>query len=158
MRPILTILLALLASATWGQTNVDLGGITADPGDPVEISADSLSIDRDSGTAIFQGNVLIGQGSLRIAAGRVLVVYDDVSGDITRLSMTGGITLATEDEQAEATSAEYDLDSGDLILTGEVLLTQGQSALSADRMIVNVDDGSARMDGRVRTVFQQDGQ
>jgi len=42
-----------------------------------------------------------------------------------------------------------------LTLTGDVLLTQGASALTAQRMTVNVDTGVAQMSGRVRTVFQQ---
>jgi lipopolysaccharide export system protein LptA len=40
-------------------------------------------------------------------------------------------------------------------LTGDVLLTQGASALSANQMTVNVNTGTAQMSGRVRTVFQQ---
>ncbi|MDB4112284.1 lipopolysaccharide transport periplasmic protein LptA, partial [Yoonia sp.] len=42
-----------------------------------------------------------------------------------------------------------------LVLTGEVLLTQGASAISAGRMVINVTDGTALMDGRVRTILQQ---
>ncbi len=157
MKNLFLVACMLLGSSLSAQTAVDLGGITADPDDPVEISADSLSVDRDSGTAVFSGQVVIGQGDLRIAADQVRVVYDDISGDIIELSMSGGITLVTLDEQAEAQSATYDLDSGNLVLIGDVLLTQGRSALSADRMVVNLDDGTAQMEGRVRSIFQQDG-
>jgi lipopolysaccharide export system protein LptA len=44
-----------------------------------------------------------------------------------------------------------------LTLNGNVLLTQGQSALSADSMVLDLNAGTAQMNGRVRTVFQQDG-
>ncbi len=149
-------LFALLsASPALAQTNIDLGGVTTDPSAPVEVAADSLSVDQDTGTAIFEGNVLIGQGDLRIAAGRAQVVYDGVSGDIASFAASGGVTFTTATEAAEAQTANYDLKNGQLVLNGEVLLTQGPSALSADRMIIDVETGNAQMEGRVRTVFQQ---
>lgn len=145
----------LMGSPVAAQTNIDLGGITTDPTAAVEVAADSLSVDQDTGTAIFDGNVVIGQGDLRIGAGRAEVVYDRASGDIARFAASGGVTFATATEAAEAQNATYDLTNGKLILTGEVLLTQGPSALSADRMTIDVKTGNAQMEGRVRTVFQQ---
>jgi len=73
----------LSATPAFAQTNINLGGITADPSAAVEVAADSLSVDQDTGTAIFEGNVVIGQGALRISAGRAQVVYDGASGDIS---------------------------------------------------------------------------
>lgn len=151
------VFLALMPFQAWAQTNIDLGGITADPTAPVEITADQLTVDQDSRSATFTGSVLIGQGTLRVAAERVEVVYDEETGQIARLSASGGVTFATETEAAEAQDAVYDLIAGVLTLTGDVLLTQGASALSAERMVVNLQTGTARMDGRVRTVFQQGG-
>ncbi len=145
----------MLATPAFAQTNINLGGITTDPGAPVEVAADSLSVDQDTGTAIFDGNVVIGQGELRIAAARAQVVYDAASGDIASFEATGGVTFANGTEAAEAQSATYDLQNGNLVLVGEVLLTQGASALSADRMTIDVATGNAQMEGRVRTVFQQ---
>lgn len=158
LRPFLTALVCLLLPAlAAAQTNISLGGISADPSAPVEITADTLAVDQDSGQATFDGNVVIGQGELRIAAGSVQVVYDSATGDISRLLATGGVTFVTATEAAEATSADYDLVGGTLTLTGDVLLTQGASALSADSMVVNLSTGAALMEGRVSTTFQQDG-
>ncbi len=147
----------LLAGPVVAQTNVALGGISADPTAPVEVTADSLNVDQASGSAVFSGNVVIGQGDLRLAAPMVQVTYAEDSGDITRLQASGGVTFATATEAAEAEDADYDLASGMLTLTGDVLLTQGASALSADSMVVNLNDGTAQMTGRVSTVFRQGG-
>jgi lipopolysaccharide export system protein LptA len=136
-------------------TAITLGGINADPSAPMEISADSLSVDQDTGLALFDGNVVVGQGDLRLSAGQVRVSYDAETGDIRFLEITGGVTIVTATEAAEAQTARYDLDAGELILSGEVLVTQGASAMAADRMVVNLEDGTSRLDGRVRTVFQQ---
>lgn len=158
MTRLIAILTALLiGSASFAQTNINLGGISADPQAPVEVSADNLSVDQDSGTAVFSGNVVIGQGNLRLSAGSVRVVYAEATGDIAQLIASGGVTFVTDTEAAEASAADYNLTTGMLVLSGEVLLTQGASALSAEKMTINLNTGNAEMSGRVRTVFQQDG-
>ncbi|WP_242494332.1 lipopolysaccharide transport periplasmic protein LptA [Loktanella sp. IMCC34160] len=145
-----------MSAQAWAQgTNVTLGGLNADPTAPVEVTADSLSVDQENGTAVFSGNVVIGQGDVRISAAEVRVVYGEDTGEIARLVATGGVTFVTATEAAEAANADYDIANGQLTLTGNVLLTQGASALAAERMVVDLTNGTARMDGRVRTVFQQ---
>ncbi|MCC5972538.1 MAG: LptA/OstA family protein [Rubellimicrobium sp.] len=153
--PFLLMALVLLPLAARAQTNIDLGGIRADPSQPVEVTADSLSVDQASRRAVFSGDVVIGQGDLRIGAGSVEVVYDEETGQIARLIASDGVTFVTATEAAEAQRADYDLITGILSLSGDVLLTQGASALSADAMTVNLNAGTAVMEGRVRTVFRQ---
>ena len=147
--------LLISASATGAQTNVDLGGIAVDTSAAVEVTADSLSIDQDTGRAVFEGNVIVGQGELRLSAAMVEVVYGADAGQIDRLIASGGVTFVTADEAAEAQEADYDIATGLLLLSGDVLLTQGASAISAGSMVINVTDGTATMEGRVRTVLQQ---
>lgn len=157
LRLVLIVVTAALASVAAAQTNINLGAINADPTAPVEITADSLSVDQDTGTAVFQGNVVIGQDELRLSAARVQVIYDDASGDITRLAASGGVTFVTSSEAAESQSADYDLLTGTLLLEGAVLVTQGNSAISGDRMRVDLETGSTQIEGRVRTIFNQGG-
>lgn len=151
------LLLALLAwpGAVLAQ-GVQLGGaFAADPSAPVEVTSDSLDVDQATGAATFTGNVVIGQGDLRVKAGTVEVRYDEATGGIARLLASGGVTLAMPEEAAEAQAADYDLASGTLTMTGEVLLTQGPSAISGDRLVVDLGSGTARMEGNVRTILQR---
>ncbi len=149
------IICLLVATASVAQTNVNLGGITVDETAAVEVVADNLAVDQASGTAIFSGNVVIVQGEMKVAAANVEVFYTEATGDISRLVATGGVTFVTATEAAESRDAVYDLAGGTLTLTGDVLVTQGASAISAEKMVVNTGDGSAVMEGRVRTVLQQ---
>ncbi|MBS1302510.1 lipopolysaccharide transport periplasmic protein LptA [Loktanella sp. SALINAS62] len=157
MKHVMTLLLVLLCGPLAAQTNINLGGIDADPNAPVEVTADNLDVDQNAGTAVFSGNVTIGQGDLRLSAPQVNVTYGADSGDITRMQASGGVTFVTATEAAEAQSADYDLAAGTLTLTGDVLLTQGASALSSQSMVVDLETGTAQMSGRVSTVFQQGG-
>ena len=107
---------------------------------------------------VFEPQDGLGQrtGDMRLAAPRVLVVYAEGAGQIDRLEATGGVTLVSGEEAAEADRADYNVADGTVVMVGNVLLTQGENALTSDRMVVNLDDGTAQMDGRVRTVFQPD--
>ncbi|MCI5086068.1 MAG: lipopolysaccharide transport periplasmic protein LptA, partial [Rhodovulum sp.] len=62
--------------------------------------------------------------------------------------------LVNGGEAAEAARAEYTIDSASIILSGNVLLTQGQNALSGERLIVDLNTGQGTMQGRVKTIFQ----
>lgn len=152
----LSLTVALPAPAA-AQT-VAFGGITADVTAPVEIAADSLQVDQSTGEAVFSGNVVIGQGEMRLSAEQVTVIYaPDTNQKISRLHATGQVTLVNGPDAAEAQDAVYDVASGNVTLTGDVMLTQGQSVLSGEKMDVNLSTGTASVSGRVRSVLQPGG-
>lgn len=144
----------LLPGLAAAQTQMALGGLTADPDAPVEITAESLGVDQATGRATFEGEVLIGQGEMKISADKVEVVYDDATGEIARLEAQGGVTFVTATEAAEAQAAVYDISGGTLLLTGDVLLTQGRTALSSQRMEIDLAAGTAQLTGGVRSVIE----
>lgn len=134
---------------------VAFGGLRADRTAPVEVTAESLAVNQGDGTAIFTGNVRIAQGQMRLSAGQVRVEYGNAErSQISRMYASGGVTLVSDAEAAEAQEALYDVRSGTVVLTGDVLLTQGQNVLSGQRMTVDLATGTGQMDGRVRTILQ----
>lgn len=144
--------LPLMAQAQGAQ--VAFGNTRQDADAPVEVTADNLSVNQNDNTAVFTGNVLIGQGEMRLSAPRVLVVYLADQSGIKRLEATGGVTLVSGEDAAEATRAKYDIETGMIEMQGNVLLVQGVNALTAERMFVDTQAGTARMSGRVKTVLQ----
>lgn len=158
IRPLLfslAVLAAPVAAVAQG-AEVSFGGMQQDTSAPVEVTADSLSVNQSDGTALYTGNVVIVQGDMRLAAPRVLVVYSEAAGRIERMEATGGVTLVSGTEAAEAERADYNIDDGMVVMSGDVLLTQGPNAITSQQMNVNLSDGTARLSGRVRTVLQQD--
>ncbi len=95
----------VMAAPAVAQTNVALGGLTVDTAAAIEVTADSLSVDQDTSTAVFEGNVIIAQGDLRITAGRVEVVYGTDTTQIAKLNASDGVTFVTATEAAEAQTA-----------------------------------------------------
>lgn len=135
-------------------TNLTFGTITQDTTAPVEVTSDELSVDQETGRAVFVGNVIVGQGELRLAAQKVTVIYREESAGIERMIATGNVTLVSSLDAAEAERADYTIDSGKIIMTGNVLLTQGLSAIASDKMVIYLKDGTANMTGRVKTILQ----
>ena len=56
-------------------------------------------------------------------------------------------------DAAEAREAVYSIDSGSIVLTGDVLLTQGPTVMAGQKLTVNLKDGSGLMEGQVTTTF-----
>ena len=134
--------------------NVAFGALQQSTDLPVEVTADNLSVDQETGTAVFTDNVVIAQGEMRLSAAKVLVVYKTAAEGIERLEASGGVTLVSGEDAAESEAANYDIDNGSIVMTGNVLLVQGPSVLSADQMTVRLREGTARMSGNIRTVLQ----
>jgi lipopolysaccharide export system protein LptA len=67
--------------------------------------------------------------------------------------LKGRVLFASPSEAAEADEAEYTIASGEVVMTGDVLLTQGSSTISGNRLVYNLDAGTGSMEGRVQTVF-----
>lgn len=156
LRPLSIALLLAAAPAT--AQNIAFGGVKADTSAQVEVAADSLSVNQSDGSAVFTGNVVIGQGDMRLSAETVTVEYAEGGQNrIRSLHATGSVTLVSGADAAEAREAVYDVESGNVTLIGDVVMTQGRNALTGDKMVVNLVSGTAQVDGRVRSVLQPEG-
>lgn len=155
---VLSVVAAFAGSASAQGTNIPFSALSEDRGKPVEITSDSLTLDQQAGTAQFTGDVVIGQGDLRINADTVDVTYSVENGqstnEVERLIATGNVILVLGDEAAESQAAEYRVADGIIRLTGNVTLTQGQSAMMGQQLDIDLDKGAGVMSGRVKTILR----
>lgn len=153
---VVLLCLAVAPAAGIGQTggaSVAFGSLKGEPSLPVEITSDRLRVSQAESTALFSGNVVVIQGVMRMTAAEMLVEYDQDGQSIERMHATGGVTLVNGPETAEAEEAVYTLATGIVVMTGDVLLTQGTSAITGSRLNVDLNTGTGLMEGRVTTVF-----
>ena len=146
---IYTCLFALQGVA---KTSLLLGGFDPNADAPVELTADKLTISETDGSARFEGNVIVGQGDIRISAELVIVTYSE-TGEIDKLSASGGVTVATTDESAESEFAEYSLKKRTLVMSGDVVFSQGKILMSAKSLQIDLDTGAAIIEGQVKTIL-----
>ncbi|MFV1462503.1 MULTISPECIES: LptA/OstA family protein [unclassified Phaeobacter] len=152
---------ALFSTGVSAQSaSIAFGSIKADPSQPVEVTAETLDVNQADGSARFVGDVVIVQGVMRLSADNVLVIYkQDETGKtgVERLEATGNVILVNGPDAAEAEKAEYTIDSGTVVMTGNVLLSQSTGTLTSNRLVVNLTTGTASLSGRVKTILNGGG-
>jgi len=153
----LVLTLTLAAASAGAQQKIAFGDLDQDTTQPVQVTADQLAVNNADGTAVFSGNVIVVQGEMKLAAAEVKVTYGTEKNDIESLVASGGVTVTNLGDAAEAQEAVYTIDSGVIELAGDVLLTQGGSAMAGQKLTINLKDGTGVMEGRVTTTFQPGG-
>ena len=162
----LALLIAAPAAAQQRQAQNPFGSFKHDASQPIEITADSLAVDQTARTATFSGEVVAGQGTLRLTAAKVVVSYGGEGGTdagrIDRLRAEGDVFLSNGTETARGQWADYDVAGGEVTMGGDVVLTQGENAISGQSLRIDLNAGTGEISGgRVRSVFtppaQRDG-
>lgn len=134
-------------------TDVAFAGLKNDTTLPVKVTADKLSVNQTDGTAIFHGNVVVTQDTMTLQAPTVTVDYAEDKKSIAKMTAEGGVKMAAGTDAASSQTAEYSPDSGNLVMLGDVLMTQGASVMSGQKLTLNLNTGLGTMDGRVTTTF-----
>lgn len=156
--------LAIAAPAAAQDAQSPFGAFKHDASQPIEITADSLAVNQPQQTATFTGEVVAGQGTLRLTANRIVVNYggtgqggDDAApgtGRIDRLRAEGEVFLSNGSETAKGEWADYDVSAGMVTMGGGVVLTQGDNAISGEQLSIDLNAGTGEISGgRVRSVF-----
>ncbi len=132
---------------------------------PIELEADSVDINEAAGVSVYQGDVLLRQGSIEIQADRVTVHHQ---GGKPTLVVAEGKPVrfkqrpddGKEDIIAQANRMEYHVGSEELVFSGNARVTQGKDSFSSDRIVYDrvksvVKAGSAaKGKERVRIIIE----
>ena len=128
---------------------------------PIGYGADTGEL---TNTAVsLRGRAEITQGQSRLRANAIEGARD-ASGGLTRIEASGDVYYVTPNETIRGDRAIYNVAEATVVVTGDVILTQGQNVLTGARLSYNVDTGQARIEGgggqnggRVRGVFYPQG-
>jgi len=123
----------------------------ADTEAPIEITADTMEWLQEEGLAIARGNADAVQGRYRLS-GDVLTAHMSEAegagfGEIRRIDAEGNVTLSTPDETVRGESGTYDVDKGVAVLVGAVVLTQGDSVMRGERLVMDLVTGRSTLEG-----------
>ncbi len=120
--------LLLLPSFSWA--------VKSDATQPVLIDADSVTFNKSAGKAVYQGNVSIKQGTLKIQAARIEI--NAPNNKIISIIATGN-PLSVEQRmdsgklaKGKARQMRYLVDKKRLILSGNAVLSQGSDQFSSN--------------------------
>lgn len=149
---LLSVILAASAAQAQ-QATIAFGDLQQDTTLPVQVTADQLAVNNADGSAVFSGNVAVTQGEMTLAAAEVSVTYGADQSEIDQLVASGGVTITNLADKASAAEAVYTIDTGVIVLTGNVQLAQGGSTMQGQKLTINLKDGTGIMEGRVTTTF-----
>ncbi|HKQ29939.1 MAG TPA: lipopolysaccharide transport periplasmic protein LptA [Burkholderiales bacterium] len=135
-----------------------------DRNQPLNVRAATVNVDEKSGVAVYRGNVLLIQGSLRVEADR-LEVRTDKNRRLQTLIATGrparlrGFTQDRDDElQADAERIVYQAAKREIEISGNAWARQGRDEFRAEHIFYGIDDkqliARGGADGRVHMIFQ----
>ncbi|PVV11696.1 MAG: lipopolysaccharide transport periplasmic protein LptA [gamma proteobacterium symbiont of Ctena orbiculata] len=116
--------------------------LESDKNQPMQLEADSLSIDEASGVVLYEGSVEVTQGSLKIWAERLWVhrrhgKTEKVIGEGNPVRFRQLIEQGGEEARGEARRVEISLEHDELLLIDDALLEQGNNHFRSDRIIYN---------------------
>ena len=116
------------------------------------IEAEQARFDREKNISLYSGHVRIIQGGRRISGDR-LEIQHLPTGAPEKITMTGQQVHLVEqssegDMDASANQMEYDIKTGTIRLTGDVILSRGQDKLFGES--ISYDISSGRIDARGR--------
>jgi lipopolysaccharide export system protein LptA len=168
-----TVSVAGMTAPAAAQGQGPFGGFKHDSSAPIEIVADALEVHQAENLAIFSGEVVAAQGTLRLTTDLLTVTYaaEDPgtgansgansgaksganTGAIQNMRADGNVFLSNGAETAQGTWAEYDVASGTIRMGGSVVLTQGDNAISGESLVIDLNAGTGRIEGgRVKSVF-----
>ena len=162
------VALALAAGPAAAQVKGPFGGFKHDSSAPIEIVADALEVRQAENLAIFSGLVVAGQGTLRLTTDLLTVTYAAAqsgssssssanTGTIQNMRADGDVFLSNGAETARGVWAEYDVARGMIRMGGNVVLTQGDNAISGESLVIDLNTGVGRIEGgttgRIKSIF-----
>lgn len=141
-------------------------------GGPVQVTADTWKTDNNTHTTYLDGRVEIQQQNARLRADHAKIL-STVDGEIINITADGNVYYVTKDTKGQdnimkGDNAVYTEADDTMVVTGQVILQQGQNVMTGTRLVSHIKAGDTTLDaaptdagkGRVRGVFypQKNGQ
>jgi lipopolysaccharide export system protein LptA len=126
--------------------------------EPVNVTADSFTVDQNNNNATFTGNVVITRTGLKLWGDKVVVVYGSGGpSDIDSLTATGKVRIQTTSQEATGGKATFNPDTMILRLTENVVVSNAQGKVSGPELTINLATNQSVFKGgegaRVTGVF-----
>ena len=134
-------------------TGISISPTEVESDQPVEVTADNLTVEQATNTAIFTGNAKVVQGALVLSAQTIKVRYNGEQSAIEQVEASTDVIFTNGAEVAEAQRGIYKVGAGTINLVGDVVLVQGPNAISGDALTLDLATSRGTMTGNVKSVF-----
>ena len=146
------------------------GAQVSSQGGPIMASGNTMAIDQNARTQTFEGQVEVLQDDARLRADKIVVTRapgpnGEGMGEVVTIVATGNVYYVTPENTMKGDMGVYTKSTDEMVITGDVILTQGQNVLTGNRLVSGVSSGVTTMDahptagnakGRVKAVIYPD--
>lgn len=150
---VFVVFLGLATMAVAQGTGISISKTEVDRSQPVEVTADNLTVEQSTNSAVFTGNAKVVQGALVLSANSIMVRYNQEQSAIELVEAIDNVVFTNGAEVAEAQRGIYRVTTGRVDLAGDVVLVQGPNAISGDALTLDLATSKGTMTGNVKTVF-----
>ncbi len=141
-------------------------GMQIDGDKPISIESNQLDVDDAKGIATFSGDVQVVQGPTELRTAKLVVTYDKTqvksrsdaaatpaagpigggTSKIKKLDASGKVYVKSADQVATGDNASFDMASQLVVMSGQVVLSQGKNIAEGCRMTIHMKTGKARLE------------
>jgi lipopolysaccharide export system protein LptA len=141
-------------------------------GGPIDVTGDHFQANDAERVATYQGKVEVLQNGNRLRTDLLNIYFRKGAaaakpasgavsggwGDIDHLEAIGNVYFVTSTQVVRGDKAVYTQAADTIVVTGNVVVTQGENVMHGERLVIQVGAGKTTMDsnGRVRGVFFPD--
>jgi lipopolysaccharide export system protein LptA len=180
---------AALGLALWAAASLAQAQISPTSNGPMDISADNSTFVNSACESTWSGSAEVLQGTSRLRASEIRAFFKKKPGGAAsgpsskqaggpvgglpggpqsncgateRIEAEGDVFYVTPDQVARGDRAVYTADDDQIVMTGNVIVKQGENVLHGDRLVIHVATREAHMESnakgrgtpnRVRGVF-----
>ncbi|MFT4074892.1 MAG: lipopolysaccharide transport periplasmic protein LptA [Asticcacaulis sp.] len=133
---------------------------------PVLVGGDSMHMDELAHTQTVTGRVEVTQDDARLRADKVVITRQPGPngkgfGEVITMVATGNIYYVTSDSTMKGDLAVYTKATDQMVVTGDVILTQNQNVTTGTRLVYDLTQKTTNFDadagsGRVKAVIYSD--
>lgn len=130
-------------------------GFFGDKDTPLVITADSMEIQRKTNTIIYNGNVLVVRGDVKIASDALLARYDAKGGGLRSVVAEGTVRVRHAGREMTGDKAVFDGAEETIVVSGNTTVQDGNNSISGDRITVFMKEDRVLVEnsgGRVKAV------
>lgn len=114
---------------------------------PIIITSEILTADNQTHTALFENSVVARTTDMTIYADKMLVYYNEDTGNVIRIEAEGGVKLIKENRVITSKEAAYYADGEKVIFTGEPRAVEGENVVTGRKMTYLLNEDRFLVEG-----------
>lgn len=126
---------------------------------PIQFESEQLEVHDQDKTAVFTGHVIVRQGTTVLKTDRLTVFYQgSPTGQgpqqVSRLEAKGNVLVTSPNQTASGDNGTFDTAANTILLTDNVVLTQGDNVIRGAKLLIDINTSQAKMlGGRVQMLI-----